>query len=113
MKVDSQIAWQAIEASAVLPHRLQDILFTGLSKKVQKFDDNKIVGNSLKIWHDVYKFMGSSSKFTTEPPFWNNHNIQSGRKPFVFKSCSDQGVFVLGDIFNNYGIRSFQDLKVL
>ncbi len=45
------------------------------------------------------------------PQFWNNHNIQSGKKPFVFKPWSDQGVFVLGDIFNNQGLRSFQDLK--
>ncbi|XDV17743.1 hypothetical protein PO909_023562, partial [Leuciscus waleckii] len=110
LQVDSQIAWRDVEASAVLPHRLQDILFTGLSKKDLRFG-NTIVYNSLKIWHEVCKFMGSSSKFTSESTIWHNHNLQSDNRPFVFKPWSDQGVHTLGDIFNNQGLRSFQDLK--
>ncbi len=34
-----------------------------------------------------------------------------GKKPFVFKLWSDQGVFVLGNIFDNQRLRSFQYLK--
>ncbi len=46
-------------------------------------------------------------------PIWNNHNIQSGEKPFVFNPWSDQGVFVLVKFSNycNQGLMSFQGLK--
>lgn len=110
LQVDSQIAWRDMEASVVLPHRLQDILFTGLSKKDLR-SGNTIVCSSLKIWREVCKFMGSSSKFTSESPIWHNHHLQSDNRPFVFKPWSDQSVYTLGDIFNNQGLRSFQDLK--
>lgn len=43
LKVDSDIAWRNIESSAVHPHRLQDLLFTGLPKKVKKIDNRIVV----------------------------------------------------------------------
>lgn len=67
--------------------------------------------DSLKIWYDVCKFTGCTNKFTKESPIWNNYHLQSGGKPFIYKLWSDQGISVLGDIFDNQGLRSFQDLK--
>lgn len=83
---DSQIPWQAIEAARVKPHRLEDLLYTGIGRKNIQLRYGTIIVNSLNVWRNTEKMLGVTSKFHKTSPLWNNYNFQSGGKPFVFPS---------------------------
>lgn len=44
-------------------------------------------------------------------PIWNNYFILTDSTPFSFPQWANLGIHVLSDIFNQQGLRSFQDLK--
>ncbi|MGH0159354.1 UNVERIFIED_CONTAM: hypothetical protein FKN15_038709 [Acipenser sinensis] len=59
----------------------------------------------------VEKNLGVFSKFNSCSPIWNNPLLMTRWQPFKYAAWSSKGIFTLNDIFNDKGLRSFQDLK--
>lgn len=111
MDKNSKVTWRSLEDQSVFPYHLEDILFTGKPKGQSKTKYNFIVLNLLNIWHDIETYMGNSLRLTEQSPIWNNHNLMTGNEPFTCKSWLDKGVSHLKHIFNENGLRTFQDLQ--
>lgn len=61
-------------------------------------------------WQSIEKHFSIDCKFHKLSPIWHNAFL-SGSVPLKFPQWSNQGIYVLGDISNSQGLRSFQDLK--
>ncbi len=70
-----------------------------------------IISNTLSIWHCIQKHISIDCKYHELSPIRHNNSLLSGCTPFIFPQWSKQGIYVLGDIFNNQGLRSLQDLR--
>ncbi len=56
LDVDSPVPWRALETNIYYPLRLQDLPFTGISKKVlEKF--GPIIRHSIKTWKAAESFL--------------------------------------------------------
>ena len=107
----SKASWRVIEADKVKPHRLQDILFAGTGNKNDKYKFGPVVANSIRIWKRVERLMGGPFKFCNNTPLWHNFNFLCGNRPFVQPSWSTLGINTCGDLYDNQGLCSFQELR--
>ncbi|KAL2081000.1 hypothetical protein ACEWY4_022853 [Coilia grayii] len=108
---DSQVPWRAIEADKVKPHRLEDLLYTGIGLKNMHLKYGSIISNSLNAWRKTEKELDITCLFHKTSPLWNNYRFQSGGAPFVFSPWSQKGVDVFGDLFDQKALRTFLDIK--
>lgn len=107
MDADSPVPWRALEANIIYPLHLQDLSITNVSKKVlEKF--GPIISNLLKSGKQI---MGVSNLYCESTPIWHNNNLCTGNKPFVSKWWVECGIYTLKDLYNDYGLKSFQILK--
>lgn len=107
----STTAWRMIESAKVLPHRLQDILFSSVTNKTIKNNFGPIIANSIHVWKKAERWMGGPFKFCQNMPLWYNPGLLCGSKPFIQPSWSSLGVNTLGDIYDTQGLCSIQDLR--
>ncbi len=107
----SKVPWRSIESDRVLPHRLQDLPFTGVGSRSlhQKFGN--IISTTLKAWFNAEKITGHIKKISRQSPLWNNTRLLSGNQPFVYPPWSSKGALTFGDVFNGSGLRTFQDIQ--
>lgn len=110
VNVDSLVPWRVLEENIVHPVRLQDLLFSGVSKSLKK-TYGPIIECSLDAWKKVEKITGGPFLYTKTTPLWHNNRLCTGNKPFVFKAWSDAGVHTLKDIYCDKGLKSFQELS--
>ncbi len=61
----SKVPWRSIKSDRVLPHRLQDLPFTGVGSRSlhQKFGN--IISTTLKAWFNAEKITGHIQKNLT------------------------------------------------
>ena len=107
----SKASWRVIEADKVKPHRLQDILFAGTGNKNNKYKFGPVVANSIRIWKRVEHLMGGPFKFCNNTPLWHNLKVLCGNCPFVQPSWSTLGINTCGDLYDNQGLCSLQELR--
>jgi len=107
----STTAWRLIESAKILPHKLQDILFSSVTNKTIKESFGPIIANSIQVWKKAERWMGGPPKFCRNTPLWHNQRLLCGNKPFNQPSWSSRGVNTLGDIYDTQGLCSIQDLR--
>ncbi len=110
LDVDSPVPWQALETNIIYPLRPQDLPFTGISKKVLE-NVGPIILHSIKTWKASENIMGASDSYSDSTPIWHNNNLCTGNKPFVSKCWVECGIYTLKDLYNDYGLKSFQILE--
>lgn len=96
---ESEVPWRAKEAACVKPHRLKDLLYTGMGRRNINLRFGSIITNSINVWKKTEKMMGSTRLLHQTSPLWNNYHFQSGGQPFTFPPWSHKGVYNLSDIF--------------
>ena len=106
----SEVPWRAIENALTYPIRIQDLPFSSVKPKTAKSHMGSIISNTLSIWYCIEKHLSITCKFHSSSPIWHKNALLSGSMPFTFHQWSKQGIKVLGDIFDDQGLRSFQDL---
>ncbi len=55
--------------------------------------------------------MGASDSYSDSTPIWHNNNLRTGNKPFISKCWFECSIYTLKDLYNDYGLKSFQILK--
>lgn len=112
MDPSSKVPWRSIEEAMVKPHRLEDLLFTGLGRSNTNLKFGCIIAHSLKVWKEAEKCMGVPLHTGALTPLWHNSRFLIGGKPFHNSHWFTQGIHVVNDMFDGDGLRSFQNLKV-
>ena len=108
---ESAISWRAIEESLVKPCRLQDVVYSGISIKKALLHYGPIVTHLISTWRLVSRQTDSNMPWHQHSPIFNNFHLLSGNSPFSFPQWSRKGINILADIFNDQGLRSFQDIR--
>jgi hypothetical protein len=62
------------ESSANIP---PNYLF---SDKLKKSTGNPFVSNSIRVWHEVHRYLEVSLKLSQFTPIWGNNNFHPGAK---------------------------------
>ena len=69
---DVCVAWRPIEAANVSPHRLQDLVFSNILKRVISAKFGPIVSHLRAVWKSVETLSKITSKFHAHVPLFNN-----------------------------------------
>ncbi len=62
----------SIEAARVMPHHLEDSLYTATGCRNISLQFGSIITNSIKVWKKTEKMMGSTCSLYWTSPLWNN-----------------------------------------
>ena len=106
-----QLSWRPIEEHLASPHRLKDLIHSGLSIKCSKLKLGPIMSFLLTVWHSVERVTGSMLKWHAQSPIFHNYSLLTGRVPFSFREWSERGVNVLSDVCDDGCLRLFTDLR--
>lgn len=108
---NSMVPWRVIEKALAVPHRLQDLLY--IKHKHRKLNERfgNIISYSLLVWSKVEKLLGDVPQYHTLSPLWNNPLILTAGKPFIFIPWASRGINTLGNIYDDNGLLSFQQLQ--
>lgn len=69
-----------------------------------------IISHLLSVWRSVEKLCGYSHVWNSKTPLFNNPNLLIGDQPIQFSEWRERGISVLGDIYADEGLYSFQIL---
>lgn len=92
---DSDPCWKPIEKNLVLPHRLEDLIYSAVPLKRSKLRFGPIVNFLLSTWCTVEKESKNSCKWHSNSPLFNNYSLLTGggtlfipRLEFSWYTCS-------------------------
>ena len=105
------VSWHVLEEQLVSPWRLQDVIFTNISIKQCQLRFGPLISHVIQIWRYSQKSCGILCPWHLESPIFNNNQILTGQRPVTFSQWEKKGIHTLGDVYNDTGLRSFQDLK--
>lgn len=105
------VSWRPLEEVLVSPHRLQDIVYTNISIKQCRLRFGPLITHVIQTWRDTQKSCATQSRWHSHTPLFNNNQLLIGRQPIRFPQWENKGIHTLGDIYDNSGLRSFQDLS--
>lgn len=108
-----QVSWRPIEENLAFPHRLQDLIYSGLTTKQSKHKLGPIMSFLLNVWNLVGRTTNSTLKWHVQSPIFHNYSLLTGGVPFSFREWSDKGINVMSDIYDEKGLRSFSDLRTI
>lgn len=108
---DAKTSWRPVEECIIAPHRLQDFIYSNISLKQCKMRYGPIISNLLSVWRDVEKITKVSTKWHKNSPIFHNYKLLTASKPFSFPTWQQKGINTLGDIIDDAGLRTFQDLQ--
>ena len=96
---NARVAWRPIESANVSPHRLQDVVFSNIPKKVIFAKFGMIVSHLLAVWKSVETLTKLSLKFHRLMPLFNNYALLLGKQPFsIFHKWKDKGINTLAEV---------------
>ncbi len=104
-------SWKAIEESIVYPYKLKHLVFSGVPLRQCKSRFGPIVTHLLSTWRDVERRSQLVTKWHRHSPIFHNNNLLSGSTPFHCPQWTHNKVNTLGDIYDDSGLKSFQNLK--
>ena len=109
---DIRVSWRPIESANVSPHRLQDLVFSNIPKKVSFAKFGPIVSHLLEVWKSVETLTKIALKFHTHMPLFNNYALLLGKQPFtIFHKWKDKGIYTLSDLCSDHILCSFENLR--
>lgn len=105
---DSVTGLKAIEVNLAFPHRLEDLIYSAIPLKWAKLWLCPIMSFLLPVWL-AEKGSNTLCKWHLESPIFNNYSLPTGGVPFSCPSWSTKGVHTFADIYNENGLRIFND----
>lgn len=107
----SSVSWLMLESNIVQPWTLQDVLFSNVSKKQCQLRLGPIISHLVLVWRLVETHCHLSCKWHTFSPIFNNKALLIGGRPICAPQWEQRGVHYLKDIYNDFGLLSFADIK--
>ena len=104
-------SWRSLEAKFIHPCRLQDLIYTDIPIKQVRTLFGPIIENALVTWRLVTEYTNTNNKWHFHTPIFYNHNLLIGGRPAAYPIWSNNGIHILGQLFNCNGLRTFEDLK--
>lgn len=104
------VSWKSVEENISQPFRLQDLVFLGIPLKEAGLHLGPIISYSLKACRTVLTHSRVDLKWHKHAPIFNNFSI-IGNKPITFSQWREIVVNVLMDLYNDEGLRTFNDLR--
>lgn len=104
------VSWRPIEENLAYPHRLQDLIFSAFPSKSTQRQLGPIMSFLLSTWRAIEKQCQISLKWHTHSPLFNNFNLTTGGAPFKLPQWSTKGINILMDVWEENGMRSFDDI---
>ncbi len=108
---DASVSWRAIEESIVYPYKLKHLVFRGVPLRQCKSWFGPIVTHLLSTWRDVERSSQLVTIWHRHSPIFHNNNLLSGSTPFHCPQWTHNKVNTLGGIYDDSGLKSFQNLK--
>lgn len=108
-RTDSQVSWRELEESLVSPNPLEN--FLGVYRRpISRRVHGSIVVRLVEVWEKAGKLCGDLFPWDPGIPLFGNQRLQINKKPIQFTAWEERGVSVLGDIFGEHGLMSFEEL---
>jgi len=104
-------SWRSLEENLVHPHRLQDLIYAGVPLKQAKLRFGPIIANVLITWKLVTKHTNLETKWHHYTPIFHNYNLLLGGRTLAYPIWSNNGIYLLGQLFNTNGLCTFQELQ--
>ena len=87
-------------------------LVTGDEDKIHRdIRDNPIIYNSIRVWRQINLYAGRGNVKSLLTPISSNHEFRPGCTSPIFKTWHSVGLRVLGDLFRDGVLMSFQQLQ--
>lgn len=93
------------------PASIKDCLFTGLSINKCKLEYGSVIANAIQNFRKIERIYNWTSKWHASTPLFHNSLLKTGGDHFISPQWVEAGIHSLGDIMNDDGLRSFQDLR--
>lgn len=86
-------------------------LFACPYKHVDIVRKNPILHNSVKVWRQILRFFGEGAILFRLSPIYLNQDFVPGLGLSIFKAWHMKGICVIGDLFQDGSLMSFQQLR--
>ncbi len=106
-------SWWAIEESLVSPHNIEHLVFAGVSLRQCKLRFGPIITHFISTWRTVTRKIEPNLRWHRHSPLFHNNIFLSGKNPFYCPQWGKCKVNSFGEIYNDKGLKSFQDIKAL
>lgn len=106
-----EVSWKPIEENLASPHRLEDLIYSNIPLKQSKLHLGPIISFPLSTWRTTEKKCKTILKWHLNSPVFNNCFLVTWVAPFSSSTWTCKGVHKLADIFNEKGLRSFNDIR--
>lgn len=102
-----------IDSWACFPHSPWSLVTCDVNKINPEVKSNLIIYNSVRVWHDLTKYVGQNNIKSLLSPITQNPDFPAGVGSSVFSSWQNRGIRVIGDLFKDNILMSFQQLPVI
>ena len=100
-----------IDSWACHPYSPWTLITCEANKINPEVKSNPIIYNSIRIWHDISKYMGKKNMKSLLSPITQNPDFPAGLSSPTFVSWRDKGIHVIGDLLRDNNLLSFQQLQ--
>lgn len=105
----SDMVWCEAENNSCLSTSLPALVTSKLPLSISTYTSNPIVINTLRIWQQIRKHMGSSD-FSIQAPICHNHLFLPAKIDATFLQWKRQGLFRFKDFYKEGVFASFNDM---
>lgn len=106
----TKVSWRELEESLVHPIELRGLLYSNVTTSQCKVRFGPVVSQLVAVWKTAEKLCKIDLKWNLFSPVFNNSGLLMGGRPIRFPGWSSRGIHTLGDLFDESGLRSFQNL---
>lgn len=100
-----------IDSWACYPHSTWSSITCEAKNLNPEIRRNSIIYNSIRIWHDMSKYLGRKNMKSLLSPISQNPDFSAGVISSLFLLWQDKGIHVIGDLFKDNTLLSFQQLQ--
>lgn len=105
----SVASWKSIEQNILLPHRLQDFIYSNIpSNNCTQY--GVIITEIIRTWNHLNSHCKTKSQWFSHTPIFYNHCLKIRNLPISFPQWSGK-LYALGDVCNTSGLLTFQELQ--
>lgn len=100
-----------IDSWACYPHSTWSSITCEAKNLNPEIRRNPIIYNSIRIWHDMSKYLGRKNMKSLLSPISQNPDFSAGVISSLFLLWQDKGIHVIADLFKDNTLLSFQQLQ--
>ncbi|XDV28526.1 hypothetical protein PO909_031812 [Leuciscus waleckii] len=93
------------------PHSPWSLITCEAKKINSEIKRNPIIYSSIRIWHDISKYLGRRNVKSLLSPITQNPDFPAGVSSSMFLSWRDMGIHIFGNLFKDSTLLSFKQLQ--